>query len=69
MIMNKNVTYNEAVGRLEEIMNHIQGGGVDIDKLTEELSEAQELIAFCRSRLFKVDEDVKSILDSLSDAL
>ncbi len=69
MIMNENITYNEAVARLEEIMNHIQGGDVDIDKLARELSEAQELLQFCRARLFKVDEEVKKILESLSDTL
>lgn len=65
--MNENITYNEAVARLEEIMNHLQGGNVDVDKLAKELTEAQELIAFCRSRIFKVDEDVKRILDSMSE--
>ncbi len=67
--MDKNITYNEAMMRLEEIMSHIQGGNVDIDKLTEELAEAQQLIDFCRSRIFKVDEDVKKMLDALSGEL
>lgn len=67
--MDKNITYNEAMMRLEEIMSHIQGGNVDIDKLTEELAEAQQLIDFCRSRIFKVDKDVKKMLDALSDTL
>ena len=50
-IMNKELTYSEAVKRLEEIMNKIQSGGVDIDELTKILAEAQELIAFCRNEL------------------
>ena len=66
--MNENITYSAAMARLEEIMSHIQGGNVDIDKLTQELAEAQQLIDFCRSRIFKV-EDVKKMLDTLSDEL
>ena len=67
--MNENITYSAAMARLEEIMSHIQGGNVEIDKLTQELAEAQQLIDFCRSRIFKVDEDVKKMLDTLSDEL
>lgn len=60
------MTYTEAMKRLEEIMTKIQSGDVDIDNLTKELADAQELIAFCRNRIFKVEEDVKNIIDSLS---
>lgn len=65
--MDKKITYSEAVERLQQIMNEIQSGAVDIDKLTKELAEAQNLISFCRSRLYKVEEEVKSIIDGLSN--
>lgn len=60
------MTYTEAMKRLEEIMTKIQSGNVDIDNLTKELAEAQELIVFCRNRIYKVEEDVENIIDSLS---
>lgn len=60
------MTYTEAMKRLEEIMTKIQSGDVDIDNITKELAEAQELIVFCRNRIYKVEEDVKNIIDSLS---
>ena len=63
--MNKELTYKEALMRLEEIMNKIQSGGVDIDELAKILAEAQVLIAFCRNHIYKVEEDVKGIIDSL----
>ena len=63
--MNKELTYKEALTRLEEIMDKIQSGSVDIDELTRILAEAQELIAFCRSHIYKVEEDVKGIIGSL----
>lgn len=58
-------TYSEAIARLESIMSQINGGNVDIDTLSDSLREAQELINFCRDKLFKVDEDVKKILESI----
>ncbi|MBR5476042.1 MAG: exodeoxyribonuclease VII small subunit [Bacteroidaceae bacterium] len=58
-------TYSEAIARLESIMSQINGGNVDIDTLSDCLREAQELINFCRDKLFKVDEYVKKILESI----
>ena len=62
----ENMTYTQAVERLEEIMNVIQGGGMDIDKLAVALKEASTLVQFCRSKLYKVDEEVKQLLDGIS---
>lgn len=58
-------SYSEAMARLEAIMARINAGNGDIDTLSDSLREAQELINFCRDKLFKVDEDVKKILDSI----
>ena len=62
----ENMTYVQAVERLEEIMNSIQGGGMDVDKLAVTLKEADALVKFCRSKLFEVDEEVKLLFDELS---
>ena len=59
----ENITYNEAMMRLEEITTKIQGGKVDIDELAGLLKEAQELVNFCREKLYKVDEDIKALLE------
>lgn len=62
MKTNSKITYNEAIERLDVIMSQINGGNVDIDKLSSLLSEAHELIKLCRLRLYKVDEEVKKML-------
>ena len=59
----KQMTYNEAMMRLEEITAKIQGGKVDIDELAGLLKEAQELVKFCREKLYKVDEEIKALLE------
>ena len=61
----ENITYAQAVERLEEIMNSIQAGGMDVDKLTVALKEASELVQFCRGKLYKVDEEVKQLLEDI----
>ena len=59
----ENTTYSDAMARLEEIMGKIQGGRVDIDQLTGLLKEAQELVKFCREKLYKVDEEIKALTE------
>ena len=59
----KNMTYTEAITRLEEIMDKVQGGRIDIDELSGLLKEAQELVKFCRDRIYKVDEDIKALTE------
>ena len=61
----ENMTYTRAVSRLEEIMETIQGGRIDVDKLAGLLKEASMLVEFCRGKLFKVDEELNAILDKI----
>ena len=63
----ENITYTQAVERLEEIMNSIQGGGMDVDKLAVALKDASVLVQFCRDKLYKVDEEVKQLLESMDE--
>ena len=59
----ENITYSEAMTRLEEIMGKVQGGRIDIDQLAGLLKEAQELVKFCRDKIYKVDEEIKSLTE------
>ncbi len=57
------MTYTKAIARLEEIMEAVQGGKLDVDELSGLLKEASELVKFCREKLYKVDEEVKALID------
>lgn len=58
-------TYNEAVAKLREIVADIERGELDVDVLSERVKEAARLIKLCKEKLFKVDEEVKKILEEL----
>lgn len=60
-------TYTQAIARLEEIMDAVQNGKLDVDELSGLLKEASELVKYCRTKLYKVDEEVKSLLDEISE--
>ena len=58
----KKETYTEAMKRLEEIVNRIESNELDIDRLGENLREAQKLIKYCRDKLYKADAEIKKML-------
>jgi exodeoxyribonuclease VII small subunit len=65
----ESITYTQAVERLEEIMNKVQTGGMDVDNLAVALKEASALVQFCRGKLYKVDEEVKQLLEGIDDEI
>ena len=61
--MDKKMTYEQASKRLEEIVNKIESGNINIDTLTSHRKEAKTLAEFCKDKLTKVEQDVKKCLD------
>jgi len=57
------LTYEDAIRRIEEITKKIESGEMDIDSLADNLKEAKKLVAFCKDKLTKVEDDVRKILD------
>lgn len=60
----KKESYEQAMTKLEQIVAQIERGELDIDQLSAKLKEAKELIAFCKKRLYQVDEEVKKLLEA-----
>ena len=58
-------SYQEAVGKLRQIVNEIENGDLDVDLLSEKVREATRLIKLCKEKLYKVDEEVKKVLEEL----
>lgn len=62
----KALTYSQAKQELEKIVLAIESGELDVDALTEKVKRASELIAFCKEKLTKTDEELQKILENLS---
>lgn len=60
--MKKELTYEKAMQRLENIVEGFEQNSLELDQLTAQLVEAQELIKFCNDKLQKVETDVKKLL-------
>ncbi|MCW1734920.1 exodeoxyribonuclease VII small subunit [Anaerorudis cellulosivorans] len=59
------LTYSEAKKELEAIVAAIESGELDVDALTEKVKRASELIAFCKEKLTKTDEELQKLLDDI----
>lgn len=59
--------YNEALARLEEILNRLRSDTCDVDTLVERTREAASLLALCRSRLTATEAELQEVLKSLTE--
>jgi len=59
----KTPTYEQAMQRLEEIVQGFEQNTLELDQLTAQLAEAQELIKLCNEKLQQVETDVKKLLN------
>jgi len=60
----QNLKYDEAIERLESIVEKMENDELDLDSLTSQLKTAQALIKYCKERLTKTDEELKKLLEA-----
>lgn len=60
----KKLTYEQAMQRLETIVQGFEQNTLELDQLTAQLVEAQQLIKMCNDKLQQVETDVKQILNN-----
>ncbi|MGK4008047.1 exodeoxyribonuclease VII small subunit [Sorangium sp. So ce1036] len=61
----KELSYGEASSRLEEILQAIEEGQVDIDELSALVKEAADLVMLCRQKIHAAEVQVKTITEQL----
>jgi exodeoxyribonuclease VII small subunit len=61
----KEFSFNESVKEIEKILQNIENGNLDIDKLSEEVKRASELIKKCQKKLRTTEEEINSIFKDL----
>lgn len=61
----KTFSFNEAVKEIEKILQNIESGKLDIDRLSDEVKRATELIKQCQKKLRTTEEEINSIFKEL----
>lgn len=62
---NDKLTYSSAITELEEIVNEIESGEVDVGVLTEKVKRASEMIKFCKDNLRDTQKEVNKVLEGI----
>jgi exodeoxyribonuclease VII small subunit len=57
----KEFSFNDAVTEIENILQNIESGDLDIDKLSVEVKRASELIKECQKKLKNTEDEINSI--------
>lgn len=59
----KQIAYTEAMAEIERILGRFRNEEMDVDHLAAEVKRATELIAACKQRLCKAEEEITKILE------
>ena len=61
------VSFNEALAELEQILARIERDDVDLDRLAAELGRAAALLEVCRRKIRKAELEVSHIVERLGE--
>lgn len=62
-------TYAAASSELEQILQDIESGEIDLDVLTDKVERAAALLAVCRQKLAATETKVKKVTAELAAAM
>lgn len=64
--MENKLTYTGAVEELEAILKELESAAeVDMDKISERVKRASELMQFCKKQLFELDQELEKTIREL----
>jgi len=61
----KDLSYSEAIATIDEILQQIETGELDVDELAEKVKQASELLKLCKSKLFKTEKEIEKVLKEM----
>lgn len=61
------MTYTQAITELEEIVKKMQSPECSIDNLSQYTARSLQLLKVCKEKLTRTDEELKKVLDEMSD--
>ena len=64
-MVKKEFSFNDAVKEIEIILQNIEKGNLDVDKLSDEVKRASELIRQCQKKLRSTEDEINSIFKEL----
>ena len=65
--MSKDPTYGEAMTEIEEILEKIENGELDVDELTDKVKRVANLLDLCKKKLKITEEEIQKVIEGLED--
>ncbi len=66
---NNDLTYSQALAELEKILAQLRADNSDIDTLAERTRRAATLLAECRARLTRTEDELNKILSEFDQSV
>jgi exodeoxyribonuclease VII small subunit len=63
--MSKDPTYGEAMAEIEDILQKIESGELDVDELTEKVRRVANLLDLCRKKLKTTESEIQKVIEGL----
>ena len=63
--MSKDPTYNEAITEIEEILQKIETGELDVDDLTDQVKRVAFLLETCKKKLKTTESEIQKVINGL----
>ena len=64
-MIQEEISYNQALKELQEILEDIKEQNIDVDKLSAKVKRAKELINICEERIKQAEIEVKDVTKTL----
>jgi exodeoxyribonuclease VII small subunit len=61
----KQISYNEAILEIEDILQQIENEELDIDLLSDKVKRVSYLLKHCKKKLNQTETEVQKILDDI----
>lgn len=65
--MAKETTYGEAIAEIEEILEKIESGELDVDELTDKVKRVASLLDICKKKLRTTEAEIQKVIEGLED--
>jgi exodeoxyribonuclease VII small subunit len=63
----KELSYNEAINEIEDILSKIENEELDVDDLSAKVKRVSVLIKKCKKKLTETEDQVQKILDDIDE--
>lgn len=60
----KQISYQEALSKLENIVEKIENEEMDVDELSNQVKQAVDLVNTCKARLRNTEEELQKTLEN-----